>query len=125
MESWAVQEKRVEMVEKGVWDMPESMAEMELTSISLQKSTSLASLLILVTLVQMEVREDQAVVADLVVKEVMVVREEKVGMVTCLPTVRAKEVMAVMVATAVQAVMATTVVPEEMVATAVIPRYTI
>ena len=73
----------------------------------------------------MEVMEDQAVVADLVVKEVMVVREEKVGMVTCLPTVRAKEVMAVMVATAVQAVMATTVVPEEMVATAVIPRYTI
>jgi hypothetical protein len=64
MESQADQEEKVEMVEKEVWVVAESMAEMDPISISLQINTSLAVLLKFGTLVQMEVKEDEAVKVD-------------------------------------------------------------
>jgi len=64
MESQADQEEKVEMVEKEVWVVAESMAEMDPISISLQINTSLAVLLKFGTPVQMEVKEDEAVKVD-------------------------------------------------------------
>jgi len=122
VESQVVQEKRVEMVEKEVREVLESMAEMELTFRSLQINTSLAPLLKFGPLVQMVVREDQAVPADLVEKEVRVVKEEEVEKedVVILERVEVMEVMEVM---AKMAVMAVTEVHEVMEEMAVMSRY--